>query len=157
MKNSTLDWLDAETQNASTMDKEFQAIADYANVTRENKLNIMGLFHDINVRKFPYTHPQMFLILSFTYGAAEFGTMKKMKTVLLDQDGKQLFALEGTLAIPKSVPGARGRLFQIVVINQLKFEAPGSYCFSVMANDEEKATVPLRVNQTPDKTEAASA
>jgi hypothetical protein len=37
--------------------------ADYASVSKDNKLNIMGIFSRIYVREFPGRHTQMFLVV----------------------------------------------------------------------------------------------
>ena len=38
-------------------------LADYANVTSDGKLNILGIFDRMNVLNLPAVHPQMNLVL----------------------------------------------------------------------------------------------
>ena len=43
-------------------------LADYANVSAEGKLNIMGVFQIVNAVQFPHVHPQMHLVLTEEHG-----------------------------------------------------------------------------------------
>lgn len=45
------------------MEVSLALLADYANVTREGKLNLLGLFDRIDARAVPWVHPQMQLVL----------------------------------------------------------------------------------------------
>ena len=45
------------------MQVKLAVVADYANVSSEGKLNILGIFDRINVSDLPAAHPQMHLIL----------------------------------------------------------------------------------------------
>ena len=40
-------------------------LADYANVTTDGKLNIMGIFNRIFASALPVVHPQMRLVMRF--------------------------------------------------------------------------------------------
>ena len=43
-------------------------LADYSNVSREGKLNILGIFDTIYAPTFPTTHPHMQLVIRFEGG-----------------------------------------------------------------------------------------
>ena len=55
------------------MELSFMLAADYANVTNNGKLNVMGIFSSINATKFPVKHPQMYIIAQLRVGPAEYG------------------------------------------------------------------------------------
>ncbi|HEY4484970.1 MAG TPA: hypothetical protein VI702_01410 [Nitrospiria bacterium] len=120
-------------------------LADYANITREGKLNIMGIFDAIHAQGFPFTHPLMQLVLRFEAGVSDEAIPRKAEVRLMDADGKRLFVLEGNLTPGQARPGEPIRSDQIISISMLKFEHPGDYEFKVLINDSIKAEVPLKV------------
>jgi hypothetical protein len=122
-------------------------LADYANITREGKLNILGIFDVIHVQNFPVTHPQMQLVMRFEADNVEAGKTKKLEIQLMDEDGKRLFVLGGEFTLGIGQPGELIGSNQILTINMMKFEKPGSHEFKILINDELKAEVPLKVVQ----------
>src|SRR5215217_3944288 len=47
------------------MEVKLAVLADYANVSQDGKLNIMGIFQEINAPSLPFPLPQMFLVVPF--------------------------------------------------------------------------------------------
>ena len=122
-------------------------LADYANITREGKLNILGIFDVIHAQNFPITHPQMQLVMRFEADIAEEGKSKKLEIKLMDDDGKTLFVLNGGFTLGQGQAGETMISNQILTINMMKFENPGNHEFKILINDELKAEVPLKVVQ----------
>ena len=122
-------------------------LADYANITREGKLNILGIFDTIHAQNFPMTHPQMQLVMRFEADIAEEGKTKKLEIKLMDDDGKTLFVLNGGFTLGQGQAGEAMISNQILTINMMKFENAGNYEFKILINDELKTEVPLRVIQ----------
>ncbi len=60
----------------------FSVLADSANITREGKLNILGIFDSIQVQQFPVTCPQMQFVMRFEADRAEAGKSKKAEVPL---------------------------------------------------------------------------
>lgn len=61
----------------------FSVLADAANITREGKLNILGIFDSIQAQQFPVTHPpQRQLVMRFEGDRAEAGKSKKAEVPL---------------------------------------------------------------------------
>ena len=139
-----------------TMEVKFVFLADYANVTREGKLNVLGIFDVINTPKFPVMLPTFYLVVSYTAGAAEFGSDKDIEIVLCDEDGNRLFGAKQMLHVTR--PDRSGTLFmtnQIAGIVGLPFKKPGDYQFSILVSGEEKETLSLRVNEVKPKQQEA--
>jgi len=137
------------------MDVNIAVLADFASVTREGKLNIMGIFGAVNPPSpFPFQLPQMYLVLSFYVPPAELGSKRNLKVVLCDEDGKQVFAGENELNVPnpKNNRNDGVTVNQLIGMNNFTFHKAGSYQFSILVDGDTKTNVPLRVSapRTPD-------
>ena len=71
------------------MDVTLAVLADYANVSQDGKLNIMGIFQEVNPPLLPFTLPQMYLVLSLTAGPAEFNTTRDIRIPRCTATGKR--------------------------------------------------------------------
>lgn len=118
-------------------------LADYANISREGKLNILGIFERIYAQNMPATHPQMQLVMTIEADSAEADRDHKIEIQLIDADGKKLFAFGGNLKFSPPPMGQKARLNHIIQLNNTKFEKFGSYDFKIMINDEVRKSVPL--------------
>lgn len=121
------------------------ALADGANVSREGKLNILGIFDVIHSQKFPMTHPQMLLVMRFEADFTESASRKKVEIHLMDADGKKMFVLPGEIKLGSGLPGEVIGTNQILTINMARFDAPGTYEFKILVDGEIKSEVPLKV------------
>ena len=122
-------------------------LADGANVTREGKLNLLGIFDTIFARTFPVTHPQMQLVLRFEAEPHEAGKRRDVEVQFLAGDGRPLFRLPGAVMVQQRTVGDTVRMDQIVTLNNVQLEHPGPYRFHVVVDGEPAATVPLYVEQ----------
>ena len=122
-------------------------LADGANVTREGKLNLLGIFDTIFARGFPVMHPVMQLVLRFEAEPAEAGTRRDLEVQFLTPDGLPLFRLPGAVAVQQRTVGDSVRIDQIVTLNNVQLEQPGRYRFEVRVDGGLAATVPLHVEQ----------
>jgi hypothetical protein len=130
------------------MDVTLAILADYANVSQDGKLNIMGIFQEVNPPELPFNVPQMYLIVSFSAGPAEFDSVKNVRIALLDSDGKEMLALEGQPQVPRPPrPGRRALFNQVIGMHGVRFEHSGDYEFSILIGGETRETVPLHVNE----------
>lgn len=134
------------------MEVKLALLADYANVTREGKLNLLGLFEQINAPRLPWTHPQMHLVLSLEATPAEWETTKKIEIKLLDADGNSKLNLNSNLKVPRGQSGRNVSINSILGINNLKFDNTGDYAFHIIIGEDDKKTIPLRVNFSPKTT-----
>ncbi len=132
------------------MEVVLAVVCDYANVSMEGKLNILGVFQELNPQVLPYSHPQMYLVVSFEAGAAEVGQQKHFRIVLLDTDGNEILLMEGPAVVEAAArPGGRSYINQVVGLQLTTFQRTGDHAFHILVNGEEKRTVPLYVNEPP--------
>ncbi len=129
------------------MDVKLAVLADYANVSKDGKLNIMGIFQEINAPSLPFPLPQMYLVLTFEAGPAEFGSEKQLRIVLVDSDGNERMGLEGRVQVPR--PPRRGTpayINEAIGLAGVPFDKAGDYHFAILVGGETKETVPLHVS-----------
>ncbi|GBD99094.1 hypothetical protein BMS3Abin07_01126 [bacterium BMS3Abin07] len=122
-------------------------MADYANVTREGKLNIMGIFENIHVQTFPATHPQMQLVMSLVADRRDCNKEHKLEIELLDADGNKVFSIGGQMRIPTPPAGQQARMNHIIQLNNLAFNKHGDHEFKIIVNGEVRKSVPLTVTK----------
>lgn len=122
-------------------------LADAANVAEGGKLNVLGMFNSLFSDEFPYQHPQMFCIVRFTAGASEFGKEKEIEISLVNPDGKVIGTMKGKAAVPKPPGGKRANVELILGLQNVPFEHPGDYEFSILVGGDQKHSIPLEVVQ----------
>ena len=127
-------------------------LADAANVSQEGKLNVLGIFNNINAKEFPTQHPTMQLVLRFEASIAEAGMKKKLTVKVLGEDGEQIGEIGGEIQLPEK-PRRSGTPLQmqaIVPVIGAVFPKPGQYVFSVIidGNVEQETGLSITKVQT---------
>ena len=121
--------------------------ADYANITSDGKLNVMGIFRDINAYTFPARHSSMHLVVKLGAELGEYGDTRTLTVKLSDPDGNEIMSLSGPAAIPNSVGGRVPEVNAILEIKDIIFPKPGPYQFIVLIDKDYKGDLPVYVNQ----------
>jgi hypothetical protein len=127
------------------MEVKLAVLADYSNISREGKLNLLGIFDIIRARSFPAVHPNMQLVVTFEAPPSEAGTNKNVQVRLMDADGKRILEVGTHLKLPQPAPGGVIKSNHILNLNNVAFENPGDYAFYILINGEEKRSVPLKL------------
>jgi hypothetical protein len=63
---------------------------------------------------------------------------------LLSEDGQEIVNIPRQLEVPHG-KGRKVEMDLILVLNDVLFQKPGEYCFSILVDSDEKGTVPLAV------------
>jgi hypothetical protein len=126
------------------MNVRLAVLADYANVTGDGKLNILGIFDRINLLQIPAVHPQMHLVLRIEAHPGELNRTYAVEIRLQDPAGAIIFEVKGEI-VPRGEPGQIVSTNQILTLNNLQLEKIGEYTFVVMVNNEVKTQIPLAV------------
>ena len=112
------------------MDVSLAVCCDAANVSREGKLNLLGIFNSIHAAEFPCTHPHLALVLRVEARIGEEGVYP-LEIQLVDEDGQQLFDINGQLSLQGAEPGRPMTAQTIMDINNLQLPRPGTYAFEI--------------------------
>ena len=88
------------------MKARIAVLADYTNISKEGKLNILGIFNAIQSKTLPVVHHSMQLVMSFEIPRSELNIEKELQIKLQDEDGKQIFEIGGKFTpTDKGKPG----------------------------------------------------
>lgn len=121
--------------------------ADYANMTREGKLNVMGIFNDIYATTFPARHSSMHLVAKLMAELGEYGTSRNFTVKLLDADGSSVFDLSGQFQVPTGRQGRKPEVNLIFELKDLIFPKEGIYQFVLLVDKDHKGELTLYVNK----------
>ncbi len=109
------------------MEMRHAFFCDAATSDPTGKLNVLGIFDNINAVSFPATHPQLTLVLALRGHRSESGD-HVLKIILVDQDGKDIIQpIEGSFTLHPDCLDAN----LIINIQQLRLAVPGTYAADV--------------------------
>src|SRR5436309_887217 len=124
-------------------------LADYTNITDNGKLNILGIFSQIQAAQVPVVHSQMQVVIQFAFELIEVGT-KNIHIILQYADGNQILSLEGTLNIAKPTTPDPVIINQVLALQNVVFPQFGSYEFVIELDGEMiPAQVPVDILPLP--------
>lgn len=119
--------------------------AEYAMVSNDGKLSIMGIYDSIQAAEFPAVSPRMFLIAQFKAEPDEYGQVFEIHFQLVNENGDNVVSLNGAGEVPDSDMGLSVLLNQVVTLNNIQFERPGMYAFRAYLDGELAVEMPFTV------------
>ena len=121
------------------------AIADYASISMGDKLNVLGVFDTLFAPNFPVQHPHMVFAVRLEFQYEDAGGRYPIHIRLENADRVRLMETPQGMLEGGQIPAGEFRSQNIIIeLNNLRFEAPGTYWFVVRVADQEVAT-PFRV------------
>lgn len=121
--------------------------ADCSNISQDGKLNIMGIFHEINAFSFPARHPSMHVVLSLGAELGEYGSKRELVIKMRSANGNELLSLRGPIEIPPAKEGKKPEVNAIFELKDVTFPEPGPYQFIVMIDKDYKGDMSIFVNK----------
>jgi len=118
---------------------EIIALCDYANISREGKLSINGIFDELRVQQFPGGIARAFLVATIN-GAAN--TQYKLALTVESKSGRK--APLNNLSLD-TVTGPNGKNNLLVELVNLGFESDGEYEFIIQNEGKEIGSTLLKV------------
>jgi hypothetical protein len=129
---------------------DIAVLADAANVSREGKLNICGIFKNIYSAQLPLQWPIMVMALQLGFDASEKGKQHTLGVRLIGPDGKLIQQLPDlSIDIAADTPGEMPGL--PITLNLINVGLPtyGIYRFELSANGERLQDVAFEVGTPP--------
>ncbi len=132
------------------MQAEIAVLADAANVSREGKLNICGVFQNIFGQSVPIGWPVMTLVLQLRLTPEEAGRPHGLAIRLNGPDGQAVQQFPDAQFQAPAEPGARKVTVPLTInFAGLVFPAFGLYGFELRVDGQPLSTVELEVGQMP--------
>jgi hypothetical protein len=124
-------------------------LADYANMSSDGKLNVMGIFRQIISPQFPCTHSSMYLVIKLQAEPLETASGQHVLTArLIDADGVDLQQLEMGFKFPDwQQQGPRPEVNFVFNLNNVEFPYPGDYVFDVLVDGEDAGRLSFYLNE----------
>jgi hypothetical protein len=127
------------------MDMILGVVADAANRSEGDKLNILGIFHTIFSPEFPVTHPSMALALEFRAAPYEKGKALELDITMRGPDAQVVVSIQGQIEISRDVPALSPIVPMDISLNNCVFPVPGNYRFEISIDGTRKGEVPLEL------------
>ncbi len=126
------------------MNANLLLVADYANTTADNRLNVMGIFTQVYSVNFPAVHPQMYLIAQLSANPAEYGRKFKLGIKLLDADAtKELINFISEVEVPKPDNGQPVLMNFVIPLISVVFEKQEAINFHCWSMKMKRRLTPL--------------
>lgn len=129
---------------------DIAVLADAANVSREGKLNICGIFKNIYSAQLPLLWPIMVMALQLGFDASEKGKQHTLGVQLVGPDGKVIQQLPDlNIDIAADTPGEMPGLPITLNLINVGLATYGTYHFELSANGERLHDVAFEVGAPP--------
>lgn len=132
------------------MDVIFAVVADAANVSREGKLNIMGIFDRVFARQVPARFPPMQLVIRLEADYAELETEHAIRVQLSDPDDESVFDIDGSFTPRGGQPGQKVPVNHVLQLGNLPLQRTGTHRILIWIDGDLKRELPIHVVQAPD-------
>ena len=114
----------------------FAHLCEYAMMSADRKLSVIGIFSSIRLRSLPGVHPQMFLAFEVEMNSAELGKPFTIVVECTDADGAKIFSTKGAGTSEGRVPfGENPRFAQFLAFRNTKFTRSGDHGINIWLND----------------------
>ena len=132
------------------MDVTFAVVADYANVSREGKLNVMGIFDRVFARQIPARFPPMQLVIRLEADYEELNTEHGIRVQLADPDGEAVFDIDGSFTPRGGRPGEKTSVNHVLQLGNVPLQQTGPHRVLVWIDDALEREVVIHVTRAPD-------
>ena len=120
----------------------FAFLCDSAFLSEGDKLNIVGIFKNINGILLPIQHPQMFIVTNISIKKE--GNYKEQIKIVYSVDKKEIIT---PLEFNFSAKGIGEKEFGVLTrLNNIKFDRAGLYKIQIFINDTMLKELPLTIN-----------
>jgi hypothetical protein len=133
------------------MQVAFALFAEYAQLTSDGRLNVLGLdLRVLQVKDFPVVLPSLFLIVKLVLEPEERDARHKFAAQMIAPDGTKI---DPNLEIefippPPDDPNLKAASTMVAQIGGLTFPSPGIYTLPIFVNGKELTAIQMSLRQT---------
>lgn len=127
---------------------QFSVLCDDVRREENGKFMLMGLFESISAKRFPATHPVLFVANRWCKGE---GAFRQKIRIVNSKDGSKIFE---TGDQPFGLKGIDSHHTLVSKINNVSFPSPGKYWVEVFLDDDLVLNYPIilrEVKGEPDR------
>lgn len=128
------------------MEVSVLSFADFAQETL-GKLTIVGIFDQINASNLPFKYP-FYLVGRFRFAPKEELFKRIVIKVLFEDDGKELYSINGDFNMQKADGEKEVTLNFILNLKDFEFQKEGTYHVAITADNGFYSVLPLKVIHT---------
>jgi hypothetical protein len=129
---------------SDNISNNFSFICDMAFFGEQNKLNIIGIFREINATIFPALHPQLYIVSSMIVEVA--GEYEESIKIVRKEDKLDI---TGPVKFNFNIKSTHKEEFGAIArFTNVKFDKPGEYEVHILVNSNLVKILPLKVNKT---------
>jgi hypothetical protein len=123
-------------------------VADAANISVDDKLNILGIFQSLSASSVPARHPQMVVVVCLTAEPSERGRSYNMDVVMVDEDGKTVQQFPPMpFTVPPEGPSRSTTIRALAEIRDLIFPKFGEYTLDILVDNHAEGRVQIVLGQ----------
>jgi hypothetical protein len=130
------------------MHVSFSLFADAANISREGKLNILGVFDAVQVAQLPALHPRTTFVLRLKATAQDAG-VHPLILRWMNPKGNELWNSQAELEIAGAPPGTSELDMPVIIQLDLPLDTAGEYRMIINVGSQHTATCTLNVHAQP--------
>lgn len=128
------------------MKVNFAHLCDYALISREGKLSVLGIFSQLFAAKLPTVHPLLHVVFEVELSPAELGHEMHIEVQCADADGGVIVKAEAKFRLDgQAAPGARIPLPQVIPFVGVQLQKPGTHAWSIFVNGVHAKDIPFEV------------
>jgi hypothetical protein len=123
--------------------------ADYANLTLDNKVNILGIFNQVFASRFPTLVSQFHLVAKVGLEPGEEPKNRKLTLYLVGEDAnaEKIKIFEETFDFPERLGGLDPEHAMIIAMQGMVFPKQGTYQFLLHVDDRWQASLSLYLRE----------
>lgn len=111
-------------------------LADYSNIDAAGKLNILGIFGQINARQFPYTHDSMHALIILDMEEERLSGNKELKLRIVSEAGEEVREIRANHEFPAQQSEEHKAATFVFSLRDLEFPQPGKYEFNLYIENQ---------------------
>ncbi len=122
----------------------FALLADFANVTNDGKLNIIGVTDRLHAYHFPAVHRELYVINGLETDNEDEGRTHEVHVRVINPDGRVISEIGGQLAIEG---GGKQILNQVHCFRDIQFLSAGAHQVNILLNGTTACELNLELIQ----------